>query len=299
MVMVNTQLLMLQYASRLLLFILFMIMIYQGLRYIPTRKRRWRSLQVKSTLKEAEIPPLLYKMLCMSTKAVEAKRQLLLGCGIWLNANLYEGARRLLLAGTMLVGGMGYAAFEHPWIAVHMQPAYVLVGAAVVSIFLIWDSKVLAQLKEKRSQRIVRDIYAISRQLLYYNDSKLNLHDKLSLCVGQTTSIRAHVQLLLNEWYQGAEEAISHFKKRLGTEEAHSFGETLNALRLNEHGGYYELLKQRIQDYKEKMELIRDSKKETVSYVLFVLAGLPILNTFRVFMYPWIAEGQRLFDAIN
>lgn len=299
MVMVNTQLMMLQYASRLLLFMLFMIMIYQGLRYIPVRKRRWRSLRVKSALREFQIPHWLYKMLGMSTKAVEAKRQLLLGCGIWLNANLYEGARRFLLAGTMLAGCMGYAAFDRPWITVHMQPAYVLVGAAVVSIFLIWDGKVLAQLKEKRSQRIVRDIYAISRQLLYYNDSKLNLHDKLSLCVGQTTSTRAHVQLLLNEWYQGAEEAISHFKKRLGTEEAHSFGETLNALRLNEHGGYYELLKQRIQDYKEKMELIRDSKKETVSYVLFVLAGLPILNTFRVFMYPWIAEGQRLFDAIN
>ncbi|MGO4495487.1 hypothetical protein AB4114_06210 [Paenibacillus sp. 2RAB27] len=299
MVLVNTQLLMLQYASRLLLFILLMIMIYQGLRYIPARKRRWRLLRVKSALREFQIPHWLYKMLGMSTKAVEAKRQLLLGCGIWLNANLYEGARRFLLAGTMLAGCMGYAAFDRPWITVHMQPAYVLVGAAVVSIFLIWDGKVLAQLKEKRSQRIVRDIYAISRQLLYYNDSKLNLHDKLSLCVGQTTSTRAHVQLLLNEWYQGAEEAISHFKKRLGTEEAHSFGETLNALRLNEHGGYYELLKQRIQDYKEKMELIRDSKKETVSYVLFVLAGLPILNTFRVFMYPWIAEGQRLFDAIN
>ncbi|OAS19337.1 hypothetical protein A8708_26335 [Paenibacillus oryzisoli] len=288
-----------QYASRLLLFILFMMMIYQGLRYIPARKRRWRSLQVKSTLKEAEFPPFLYKMLGMNTKAVEAKRQLLLGCGIWLNAILYEGARRLLLAGIMLVGGMGYAAIERPWIALNIQPAYVLVGAAIVSIFLIWDGKVLAQLKEKRSQRIVRDIYAISRQLLYYNDSKLNLHDKLSLCVGQTTSTRAHVQLLLNEWYQGAEEAITLFKKRLGTEEAHSFGETLNALRLNEHGGYYDLLKQRIQDYKEKMELIRDSKKETVSYVLFVLAGLPILNTFRVFMYPWIAEGQRLFDALN
>lgn len=298
-VMVNTQLLMLQYVTRLLLFILFMMMIYHGLKYIPERKRRWRSLRVKSALKEAEIPLWLYKLLGMSTKIVEAKRQLLLGCGIWMNANLYEGVRRLLLGFALSMGGLGYAAFQRPWLVWHIQPVYVLVGAVVVTIFLIGDGKVLAQLKEKRSQRIVRDIYAISRQLLYYNESKLNLHDKLSLCVGQTTSIRPQVQLLLNEWYQGAEEAIAHFKRRLGTEEALSFGETLNALRLNEHGDYYELLKQRIQDYKEKMELIRDSKKETVSYVLFVLAGLPILNTFRVFMYPWIAEGQRLFDAIN
>ncbi|MDR6551923.1 hypothetical protein [Paenibacillus qinlingensis] len=299
MVMVNNQLLVLQYATRFVLFMLVMLMIYHVLKLIPVRKRRWRSLQVKNTLKEIKIPSQLYTLLGMSTKVVETKRQLLLGCGIWMNANLYEGARRLLLVLAMLIGVIGYAAFKHPWLALQIQPAYVLVSAVVLSIFLMWDQKVLTILKEKRSQRIVRDIYAISRQLLYYNDSKLNLHDKLSLCVGQTTSIRAHVELLLNEWYQGAEEAIVHFKKRLGTDEAHSFGETLNALRLNEHGDYYELLKQRIQDYKEKMELIRESKKETVSYVLFVLAGLPILNTFRVFMYPWIAEGQRLFDAIN
>lgn len=299
MVMVNTQMLMLQYATRMLLFILFMIMIYQALRYLPARKKRWRSLHVERALKEAQIPSWLYNLLGMSAKKVEAKRQLLLGCGIWVNPSLYEGVRRLLLSFALLIGGMGYVAFTHPWIAFHLQPVYPLVGSIVVSIFLYWDGKVLAQLKEKRSQRIVRDIYAISRQLLYYNDSKLNLHDKLGLCVGQTTSIRAHVQLLLNEWYQGAEEAIALFKKRLGTEEAHSFGETLNALRMNEHGSYYELLKQRIQDYKEKMELVRDSKKETVSYVLFVLAGLPILNTFRVFMYPWIAEGQRLFNVLN
>ena len=31
----------------------------------------------------------------MSTKIVEEKRQLLLGCGIWMNANLYEGVRRI------------------------------------------------------------------------------------------------------------------------------------------------------------------------------------------------------------
>ncbi|WNR45215.1 hypothetical protein [Paenibacillus roseipurpureus] len=299
MVMINTQLLMLQYGSRVLLFIFFIIMMYHGLQLWPRPRRRWRSFHVKRALKELQIPSWLFKALGMSGKAVEAKRQLLEGCGIGLNPNLYEGARRLLLGLAFVVGGLGYLAFEYPWAALHIQAVYLLLGAVIVGIFLIWDGKVLAQLKEKRGQRIVKDIYGISRQLLYYNDSKLNLHEKLALCVGQTTSIRSHVQLLLNEWYQGAEEAISHFKRRLGTEEAHSFGETLNALRLNEHGGYYELLRQRIQDYKEKLELIRDSKKETVSYVLFVLAGLPILNTFRVFMYPWIAEGQRLFNTIN
>lgn len=289
---------MLQYVTQMLLFIFFMIMIYHGLKMLPQRKRRWRS-HVKIALKEFQIPSWLNAVLGMSKKVIEEKRQLLEGCGIGLDASLYEGTRRLLLGISFVVGGLGYLAFEHPWLVLQFQPVYLLVGAAIVWIFLFWDGKVLSQLKEKRRQRIVKDIYTISRQLLYYNDSRLNLHDKLSLCVGQTASIRSHVQLLLNEWYQGADEAISHFKRRLGTEEAHSFGETLNALRLNEHGGYYELLRQRLQDYKEKMELIRDSKKETVSYALFVLAGLPILNTFRVFMYPWIAEGQRLFDALN
>ncbi|WP_217635280.1 hypothetical protein [Paenibacillus sp. yr247] len=276
-----------------------MTVIYHGFMHVPVRTKRWRSLHVKRALQETRLPLWLFTCLGLSTKIVEEKRQLLLGCGIWMNANLYEGVRRMLMGGALLIGAAGYLALDYPMFTFHIQPIYVMVGAACMLIFLFFDKKVLAQLKEKRAHRIVREIYVISHHLLYYNDSHMNLHAKLSLCVTQTRSIRTHFQLLLNEWYQGSEEAILNFKARLGTDEAHSFGETLNALRLNEHGSYYELMKQRIQDYKEKMELVRDSKKETVSYLLFVLAGLPILNTFRVFMYPWIAEGQRLFDAIN
>lgn len=290
---------MLQIVSNLMLFLLFMTVIYQGLKLAPVRKKRWRTLYIKRTLEETKLPLWMFVCFGMNTKIIEEKRQLLLGCGIWMNANLYEGMRRMLMGTTILLGTMGYLALEHPLLTFHIQPVYVMVGAICILILLLFDKKVLAQLKVKRAYRIVQEIYVISHHLLYYNDSHLNLHAKLSLCGSQTRSIRSQFQLLLNEWYQGSEEAIVRFKTRLGTEEAHSFGETLNALRLNEHGSYYELLKQRIQDYKEKMELVRDSKKETVSYVLFVLAGLPILNTFRVFMYPWIAEGQRLFNAIN
>ncbi|MDF2644466.1 MAG: hypothetical protein K0Q73_271 [Paenibacillus sp.] len=299
MIIESTQLAMLQMVSNLLLFLLFMTVFYHFFMHMPVRKKRWRSLHVKRALQETKLPSWMFSCLGMSTKIVEEKRQLLLGCGIWMNANLYEGVRRIGMGGALLLGAVGYLALEYPMLTLYMQPLYVMVGTVCLLIFLFFDKKVLAQLKEKRAHRIVREIYVISHHLLYYNDSGLNLHAKLSLCVSQTRSIRSHFQLMLNEWYQGSEEAINHFKIRLGTDEAHSFGETLNALRLNEHGSYYELMKQRIQDYKEKMELVRDSKKETVSYLLFVLAGLPILNTFRVFMYPWIAEGQRLFNAIN
>src|SRR5690606_35672412 len=138
-------------------------------------------------------------------------------------------------------------------------------------------------LSRKRSQQIMKEIYLISNQLLYYNGSRLSLHHKLSQCLPFTRVIRSEVQLLLNEWYSGAEQAIRSFKQRLSTDEAYSFAETINSIRLFENDDYYLLLRQRIQDYKEKLELAKDSRKETTSYVLFVIAGIPILNTFRIF----------------
>ncbi|TXK81024.1 hypothetical protein [Paenibacillus sp. N3.4] len=245
------------------------------------------------------MPSWLFACLRISSQNIEEKRQLLLGCGIWMDAALYESVRRLSIVGVFAIGALAYGAKEYSWLAFLIEPIYVMMGAGCLLIFLLFDKKTLAQLKEQRAHRIIKEIYLISHHLLYYDNSHMNLHAKLLLCAGHTRYIKSHFQCMLNEWYQGAEIAIQHFQARLGTDEAHSFGETINAMRLNEHSSYYELLKQRIQDYKEKMELVQASKKETVSYVLFVLAGLPILNTFRVFMYPWIADGQRLFNAIN
>ncbi|MDR6884600.1 hypothetical protein [Bacillus sp. 3255] len=250
-------------------------------------------------VKDAKLPSWLFKLLGLKAKMVEEKQQLLLGCGIRINGGLYEGVRRLLVCGAFMMIGAGYAAWKRPMFTLHIEPAFVMAGGACLLVLLLFDRRVLMQLKARRAHRIVREIYVISHHLLYYNESRMSLHTKLSLCSSQVRTIRTQFGLLLNEWYEGSEAAIVRFKMRLGTDEAHSFGETLNALRLNEHARYYELLQQRVQDYKEKMDLVRDSRKETVSYVLFVLAGLPIMNTFRVFMYPWIAEGQRLFDAIN
>jgi hypothetical protein len=194
---------------------------------------------------------------------------------------------------------MGYLGLKHPALVLYVQPIYVITGALVGFILVCFDRKFLEQLKQQRSHRIIKEVYALSNQLLYYTGSKMNLHTKLMRCIPHTKTVRSAFQQMLNEWYQDAEQAIRRFKLRLGTDEAHSFAETINSLRLNDHDGYYELLRQRIQDYKEKIELAKESRKETVSYLLFVLAGLPILNTFRVFMYPWVMEGQKLFHSIN
>ncbi len=127
----------------------------------------------------------------------------------------------------------------------------------------------------------------------------MNLHSKLLRCLPYTKTIRGELDLLTREWYESAEKAMKQFKNRLGTEEGISFAETLDSLRLNESEHFYDLLRQRIQDYKDKIDLTKESKKESHSYLLFILAGIPILNTFRVFVYPWVQEGQRLFESLN
>ncbi|WJH37125.1 hypothetical protein N6H14_16495 [Paenibacillus sp. CC-CFT747] len=164
---------------------------------------------------------------------------------------------------------------------------------------MLADKPVLEALVRQRSYRIVKEIYAVSNQLLYYNGSRMNLHGKLTRCLPYTRILRNDLRQLLNDWYQDADQALRTFKDRLGTDDGAGFAETLQSMRLHEHEAFYELLKQRIQDFKDKLDLIKEGKKETTSYLLFVLAGLPILNTFRIFIYPWVQEGQKLFQQLN
>ncbi|MBP1990910.1 hypothetical protein [Paenibacillus eucommiae] len=301
MVIESTQMYGMQVISNLLLLLMVAIAFYYALLSMPRRKKRWRILQLSVLKRGNELPPFYFKLLFIQkgSKGMEERKQLLLGCGMFLEPVIYEAIRRmfvLLLAGLTL---LAYASFRNPGLALFLNPVYVLLISVSLLLFVLFDRKVLVQLKERRRHRIVKEIYTISQQLLYYSGSRMNLHAKLSRCHSQTRTLRSSFELLLNDWYQDAEAAIRSFKLRLGTDEAYSFGETLNALRQNEHEDYYHLLQQRITDYKEQIELTRESKKEAVSYMLFVLAGLPILNTFRVFMYPWILEGQQLFNSIN
>jgi hypothetical protein len=173
----------------------------------------------------------------------------------------------------------------------------ILLLALVTFIWL--DKPFLEAFMRYRRQKIISDVYIISRQLLYYTGSRMNLHTKLVRCIPYTRSIRNELYMLTNEWYHNAGYAIGRFKQRIGTEEGYNFAETLNSLRQHESEEYYELLRHRVQDYKEKLELTREGRKESISYILFILAGIPILFTFRLFVYPWVAEGQKLFDSLG
>src|SRR5690606_10141130 len=154
------------------------------------------------------------------------------------------------------------------------------------------------RLKNLRRYRIIREIDAISRHLLYTGGRPINLHGRLLSCLPFTRVLRAEWYRMTADWYQGAAEALRHFQERLGTGEARAFAETLNALRQYEDDSYYDLLRERIADNKERMALLRESRKEALSYLLLVLAGVPIMFTFRLFIHPWVVEGQKLFQLL-
>jgi hypothetical protein len=139
----------------------------------------------------------------------------------------------------------------------------------------------------------------VSSQLLYYSGSRLHLHGKLTRCLPFTKLMRADMQLLLNEWYHRPDTALSRFRERLGTSDAYGFVETLRTLRMGESEEVYDMMREMAKEYKAKIDLAKAGRKETVSYVLFVLAGIPILYTFQIFLYPWVQQSQRLFDLLN
>ncbi|GBF77112.1 hypothetical protein PA598K_05636 [Paenibacillus sp. 598K] len=223
---------------------------------------------------------------------------LLSGLNMSLDPALYLAIRRLtllgvpaLMAGITLVPPAGTIA----------QGTLYLVWSVCVCLWgaALWDKPWLESLQRMRAQRITREIYVISTQLLYLSGSSLHIHTKLMRCLPYARAIRADLERLLAEWYQDADSALRRFKQRLGTDEGMTFAETIGSLRLHESEAYYRLLREHIQDYKEKIELARESRKESASYVLFLLAGVPILYMFQIFIHPWVQEGQKLFQSLN
>lgn len=168
-----------------------------------------------------------------------------------------------------------------------------------ILVAILCDRYLLEQMGRRRRTLITAEIYSLCHQLSYYAGSDMNLHAKLSRCTSFTSKIQQEWLLLLQEWYEDSEEALYRFRQRIGTEEAYSFAETLSAMRRGESDAFYALLRQRIADYKESLDLAQEGKKETYSYLLFVMAGIPILNTFRIFIYPWVEESQKLFQTIQ
>jgi hypothetical protein len=283
------------------LFICLTVMFRGWMRMYETRRRRWRKQRFNLRVNKPHLwPGWLLAVLFMRDSPVKQERsQLLAAAGISVSVFSYELSRRLVGLFFGAIGGWGIAAVNRPAIPSPAQPVLMAAAAICCLLPVCFDKVVLQALRKQRATRIIGEIYVLSNHLLYYSGSQMNLHSKLLRSVPYTRTIRKELSLLLGEWYHNAEEAIQRFKSRLGTDEAYSFAETIRSLRLNESPEYYDLLRERIRDYKEKMELARDSKKETASYALFVIAGVPILNTFRVFVYPWVMEGQKLFNSLN
>jgi hypothetical protein len=233
-----------------------------------------------------------------NSRSMREKQQLLIGCGLTWRSEVYVATRRMLTLSLLAIiwGTIYIDQYSGPY-EFHLRVVQILLCALISFMWL--DKPFLEAFMRYRRQKIISDIYIISRQLLYYTGSRMNLHTKLVRCIPYTHMIRNELYMLTNEWYHNASYAISRFKQRIGTEEGYNFAETLNSLRQHESEEYYELLRQRVQDYKEKLELTKEGRKESVSYILFTLAGIPILFTFRVFIYPWVAEGQKLFDSLG
>lgn len=268
------------------------------LRLLPKRTARWSHLALLSwQSKQAPDSWLRLMRLSRSSAAFKERELLLAGCGVTADAAWYMLARRLLIitAGTAGAVILLLSGQLRGWSSMYYMAGGLAGIAVLLSVDLIW----IGSIRKARALRMTKEIYAVSNQLLYLSDSTLHIHAKLMRCVPFTRTMRSELERLLAEWYHDAGEALQRFKKRIGTDEGLSFVETIDALRQHESGQYYDLLRARIEDYKEKLELAKESRKESASYVLFIIAGVPILYTFQVFIYPWVREGQKLFQSLN
>jgi len=230
--------------------------------------------------------------------ALQERRMLLAGCGIRIAPAVYLASRRTLILVCVVCTGIllgGEAADLLPGSAI----LRLLPIVALPALAGLFDKIFLESFKRYRSDRIRRELIAVMNQLIYYMGSKLHLHGKLMRCLPYTRIVRSDFQLMLNEWYYDADGALLSFKERLGTSEGYSFAETMRSMRLHESEEVYRMLRDVLAEYKAGIELAKAGRKETASYALFVLAGLPILYTFQIFLYPWVQESQKLFEVLK
>lgn len=267
---------------------------YMILQSLPRRRPRWLHLNALDW-RTNELPERWLKLLRLSREkdAYMERATLLAGCGVNADAAWYSAARRILLILLPAIAAL-YAALS---IKQGALLCYTLVLTGFVLLY--WDLPWLRSFRRLRAQRITKEIYLMSNQLLYLSESALHIHTKLTRCIPFTRTLRGDLERLLAEWYHDAEQALRRFKHRIGTDDGMSFVETIDSLRLHESPEYYRLLRERIQDYKEKLELAKESRKESTSYFLFIIAGIPILYTFQIFIFPWVQEGRKLFESLG
>lgn len=278
----------------LILFIGFTVVV--KLLFVP--RNRWR-INLRGW-RRRQTPSWFLKLWSTDKESVslQERRVLLAGCGVRLPPEVYLAYRRCLLAMLPAAAAVIYLLEMNGSIP-SLTCWNLVLALIVVTTAAAYDRMWLQSIRRYRTDRIRGEIVAVSSQLLYYTGSRLHLHGKLMKCLYLTRHIRGEMGLLLNEWYHDADHALKRFKDRLGTDEAYGFAESLRSLRLNESEDIYDLLREVVRDYKAKIELAKDSRKETTSYLLFVLAGIPILYTFQIFLYPWVQEAAKLFDALN
>ncbi|OMF34718.1 hypothetical protein BK133_11980 [Paenibacillus sp. FSL H8-0548] len=274
------------------------VAIYSLLQLWPQRPARWRHLALLSW-RTKRVPERWLRWFRISRQQPSfMERELLLaGCGVTIDAAWYVLVRRFLFSAVYVL--LALVAACHKFISAYIPISYAGAVLTILLLMLYIDLMWLRSIRTVRALQITKEIFVISKQLLYMSESSLHIHAKLLRCIPFTRVMRDDLDWLLAEWYHDAGSALQRFKQRLGTEEGLSFVETLDALRLHESPEYYELLRVRIADYKEKIELAKESRKESTSYFLFVIAGIPILYTFQIFIYPWVREGQKLFQSLS
>ncbi|MFS0723750.1 hypothetical protein [Paenibacillus sp. 1P07SE] len=269
------------------------------LKALAERPPRWLHAMQQSW-RQREVPERWLRLWGLSRESASFRtyETMLGGLNFGLDPAIYLMFRRAALTVIPLFAGL--IALGRALVPVSPSWLYIaLAAAACLYGMIVWDKPWLESLQRLRAQRITREIYLISTQLLYLSGSSLHIHTKLMRCLPYARAIRGDLERLLAEWYQDADDALRRFKLRLGTDEGMTFAETISSLRLHESEEYYRLLREHIQDYKEKIELVRESRKESASYLLFLLAGLPILYMFQIFIHPWVQEGQKLFESLN
>lgn len=235
-----------------------------------------------------------------STKLQESNLYVLWSsCGFRISIESYVLARKLILiicytsiCIEMLLSCLPQVGISKSWLI-----------AGCIQILLIGllycDQYFIRSYSQIRSVWVTKEIYVISGQLLYFSESKLNIHTKLRKCIPYSRLLRKDMEILLATWYHSPVEALQQFKQRIGTDDGISFVDTLDALRQDDNDQFYELLQARVQAYKEKLELAKEGRKETTSYVLYVVAGIPLLYTFQVFIYPWVQEVNKLLSVMH
>lgn len=263
-----------------------------------------RSHSIQSKLwgwRKREPPPRLLRLFGIDDQMVLQSNHAILwaGCGFTYSIVSYMLLRQILLWGGYISTILLLLCIQLLSLQWTMYLVIILSIHLGVIIAFHLDQYGLRAYRQLRANSITKEIYAISGQLLYFSDSKLHIHTKLRKCLPYSRLIRKDMEILLADWYHDPIVALQRFKQVIGTEEGISFVDTIDALRQHDNEDFYTLLRTRLLDYKETIELTKEGRKEAASYILFVIAGIPILYTFQVFIYPWVQEVNKLLSLMN